>query len=452
MDEAVARSQEVHESAEIDDLDDLARIDHADLRFGYNAADPVDRRLRRLGVYRGDLDRAVVVDIDLGAGRLDDLANDLAAGADDLADLVARDRECRDPRRVLADFLARPGQRLRHLAEDVAASVFRLIERDAHYLLGDRGDLDVHLQRRDAALGAGDLKVHIAEMVFVAENVRQHGKAVLLLDQPHRDPGDRARQRHAGIHQRERRAAHARHRGRAVRLGDLGDDADRIGETVFWRQQWPYGAPGELAVADLAPSGRTHTAGFAGRIRWEVVVQDKAFAVFAFKRVDDLLVLSGTECRDHQCLRLTACEQNRAVRPRQEADLAIDRPYCSRVAPVDPGSIAQDGAAHDLLFDILEQLHRKRPLLVILEQGDDAVLGCVKPIAALLLAAFAIGRLDLRSDGLAQPGLDLALVGGRLGKAPRLFGAGLGQFDNRVDDRLEALVPERDRAEHNLLG
>ena len=90
----------------------------------------------------------------------------------------------------------------------MAPAVPRLIERDAHDLLGDRGDLDVHLQRRDAALGAGDLEVHVAEMVLVAEDVGQHGKAVRLLDQPHRDPGDRARQRHAGIHQRQRGAAH----------------------------------------------------------------------------------------------------------------------------------------------------------------------------------------------------------------------------------------------------
>src|SRR4051812_18907318 len=161
MDEPVARSQEVHEGAEIDDLDDLAGVDHAEFRLGDDAADPVDRRLRRLSVNRGDLDRAVVVDIDLGTGRFDDLADDLAAGADDLADLVARDRESGNPRRVIADLLARAGQRLGHLAEDMTSPVPRLVKRDAHDLLGYRGDLDVHLQGGDAAFAAGDLEVHI---------------------------------------------------------------------------------------------------------------------------------------------------------------------------------------------------------------------------------------------------------------------------------------------------
>ena len=76
-----------------------------------------------------------------------------------------------------ADVVARAGQRLRHLAEDVQAAVARLRQRDLHDLRGDRGDLDVHLQRGDALLGAGDLEVHVAEMILVAEDVGEHGEA-----------------------------------------------------------------------------------------------------------------------------------------------------------------------------------------------------------------------------------------------------------------------------------
>ena len=42
--------------------------------------------------------------------------------------------------------------------------------------------------------GAGDLEIHVAEMILVAEDIRQHGKAFRLLDQPHRDPRHRAGQ------------------------------------------------------------------------------------------------------------------------------------------------------------------------------------------------------------------------------------------------------------------
>ena len=73
-----------------------------------------------------DLDGAVVGNVDLGAGLLHDLADDLAARADDLADLVDRDREHLDARRMLAELGAGLRERLAHLAEDVQAAVLRL--------------------------------------------------------------------------------------------------------------------------------------------------------------------------------------------------------------------------------------------------------------------------------------------------------------------------------------
>ena len=98
-----------------------------------------------------------------------------------------------------------------------SAAVLRLIERDAHDLLGDAGDLDVHLQRGDAALGAGHLEVHVAEMILVAEDVGQDREALTLEDEAHGDAGDRTAQRHARIHQRQRGAADGGHGRRAVR-------------------------------------------------------------------------------------------------------------------------------------------------------------------------------------------------------------------------------------------
>src|SRR6059058_5810070 len=86
VNEPVARSEKIHEGAEIDDFHDLATVDDAEFGFGHDPANPVDRGLRRIAIYRGNLDGPVVVYIDLGPGRLDDLADDLAAGTDHLAD------------------------------------------------------------------------------------------------------------------------------------------------------------------------------------------------------------------------------------------------------------------------------------------------------------------------------------------------------------------------------
>ena len=81
--------------------------------------------------------------------------------------------------------------RLGHLAEDEQPALASLLERVGEDLEGDAGDLDVHLQGGDPVLGAGDLEVHVAEVVLDAGDVGEHDVVVALLDQPHRDAGDR---------------------------------------------------------------------------------------------------------------------------------------------------------------------------------------------------------------------------------------------------------------------
>ena len=95
-------------------------------------------------------------------------------------------------RRVLRELLARPVDRLGHLAEDEQAALAGLLQRVAEDLEGDAGDLDVHLQGGDPLGGAGDLEVHVAEVVLDAGDVGEDDVVVALLDQPHRDAGDRA--------------------------------------------------------------------------------------------------------------------------------------------------------------------------------------------------------------------------------------------------------------------
>src|SRR3546814_1127661 len=53
---------------------------------------------------------------------------------------------------------------------------------------------------------------------------------VAFQDQAHRDARNRTLDRNTGIHHRQTAAADRRHRGRAVGHGDVGQDADGVGE------------------------------------------------------------------------------------------------------------------------------------------------------------------------------------------------------------------------------
>ena len=272
-----------------------------------------------------DLDRAIVFDVDLGAGLFDDFADDLAARTDDFTDLVDRDVHHFDARCEFAELRTAFGDGLGHFAEDVLAAALCLAECDLHDLFGDTGDLDVHLQRGDAVGSTGNLEVHVAEVIFVTEDVGENREALAFQDQAHGDTGNRLCQRNAGIHQRQRGAADGCHRGRAVGLGDLGDDAQRVGELFRRRQHRANGAPCELAMADFAAARGAHAACFTDRVGREVVMQQEAFLVHAGQAVDILLVFAGAERGNDDRLRFAAGEQRRTVGARQDADFRDDR-------------------------------------------------------------------------------------------------------------------------------
>src|SRR3546814_11990866 len=121
-------------------------------------------------VGRGDLDHALVIDVDLGAGGGDDLADHLAAGADDVTDLRLVDLHRLDARGVRREFFARVIARLGHFAEDMRAAIMRLRQRDLHDLFGDAGAVDVHLKAGHAIAGARDFYVHVSAWIPVAKD------------------------------------------------------------------------------------------------------------------------------------------------------------------------------------------------------------------------------------------------------------------------------------------
>ncbi len=197
-------------------------------------------------------------------------------------------------------------------------------KRFPHDLRGDAADLDVHLQRRDAVSRSGDFEIHIAVVIFRAGDVGQDGVIVAFFHQSHRNSSYRRLQRYACIHQRKRRAANRGHRGRSVRLQDVGDHAHRVRPVFF------VGSIAEIARSASAPCPISRrpaprkNCNFAHREWREIVMQHEALLGFAFEDFEALHVVAGAQGRRHQSLGFAASEDRGSVRARQHADFDPD--------------------------------------------------------------------------------------------------------------------------------
>ena len=148
-------------------------------------------------------------------------------------------------------------------------------------------------------------------------------------------------------------AADAGHRARAVRLEDVGDHADRVGELVVIGQHRVDAPLGEHAVADFAPARAADRPHFADRERREVVVEHELLRVLLEQAVDALLVAAGAERDGHERLRLAALEQRRAVHAREHVDLALEIARSVLLSRPSGRVPAEDQIADDVLFQVV---------------------------------------------------------------------------------------------------
>ncbi len=455
MDETVGARHNLNKGAEVHDFADDAVVDLAHLRLFDDPLDDLPRRLCRLGVIAGDQHRAVVGDVELAAGLVLDAADDLAAGADDLTDLVRVDLDGGDPRGVGGEVAARLGEGLLHLPEDVQPPLARLTEGLLEDLAGNAADLDIHLQGGNPVLGAADLEVHVAEVVLHPLDVGEDGELVTLLHQPHGDPRGRFGERHAGVHQRQDAAAHGGHGGGAVRLQDLGEDADHVREGLLGRQQRPDGARRQCPVADLAAARRTEELRLAHGEGGEVVVQQEALVDVAVDGVQPLGVASHPEGGGHQPLGLPTGEDGGTVDARQDAHLAGDRPDLVELAAVGAHPVVDDLLPHHLRLDVVqERLDRVAEVPVGVELGEAFLLHRVERRLALELPLNHVRLGDLGGG----EGADVRLHGGKGGVGLHLGqGAGrlahlLGPLALQLAQAADLIVGEHQGVDHHRLG
>src|SRR5262249_45948742 len=111
MAEAVAARENLDEGAEVLDRGDAALVDLADLDLLGNCFDLGPGGLGAGGVEVGNVNRAVVVDVDLGPGDFLNALDILPPGTDEGADFLRIDPHDQKARRPRADLRARIAKR-----------------------------------------------------------------------------------------------------------------------------------------------------------------------------------------------------------------------------------------------------------------------------------------------------------------------------------------------------
>ena len=178
-----------------------------------------------------------------------------------------------------------------------------------HDLFGNALDFDVHLQSSDAVGGTGHFKVHVAQMIFVAQDIGQDRKATGIFDEAHGNTGHVSFHGYTCVHQGQTATAHRSHGRRTIGLCDFGHHAHGVRKLFFGRQDRSQSTLGQPAVTNFTTLCRTHAAHFACGKGRHVVVQHEAVFVFAGQGVNALCIALGAQSGDHQSLCFAACEQ-----------------------------------------------------------------------------------------------------------------------------------------------
>src|SRR3990172_10444632 len=88
VEQAVGAGKDLNKSAELYQANHLAEVGLAHLRHGRQVANHLNGFVGGDFITGGNADLAVVLDVDLHAGLLDDGADHFASGSDDIADLI----------------------------------------------------------------------------------------------------------------------------------------------------------------------------------------------------------------------------------------------------------------------------------------------------------------------------------------------------------------------------
>src|SRR5437763_5615157 len=183
--QAVSAREDFDKGAEVYNPAYRAHGGLSDFSFCGEAANTIDRSFGGGAISGGDRNGAIVLDVNLSAGFLDERANHLAAWSDDVANLIRIDFDLNNSWRMGRDAGSRGIERLPHYIQNIQPPFLRLLKSFGHYLGVDAGDLNVHLQGGDSIARTRNFEIHVAVMILCTGNVAENRVLVSLHNQSH---------------------------------------------------------------------------------------------------------------------------------------------------------------------------------------------------------------------------------------------------------------------------
>ena len=147
-------------------------------------------------------------------------------------------------------------------------------------------------------------------MVLITKDIRKNGilRTILVLDQTHSDTADGTNHLDTGVTHSKCSTAGRSHRRRAIRLKNIGNDANSVGEILGDHSL--HGTPCEVTMTNLTTTYATLGLGFASREWREVIVKKELVVAIAEYVIDQLLIELGAKSTGNECLGLTTGEDS----------------------------------------------------------------------------------------------------------------------------------------------
>ena len=204
--------QHADNCTEIEQLQHGAFIHSANFNLSRDVFNQLFGTLTSITINRGDGNRTVFLDVDACTSLLGNATNGCTTFANHVTDLFRVDLHGDHARGVGRQFAYAATCGLFHDTQNVHAAFTGLRQRNLHDLFGYALNLDVHLQCSHTILSTGNLEVHVAQVIFITQNVCEYRKLVVFLDQAHGNTGHQLFQGNTCVHQRQCTTAHRRHR------------------------------------------------------------------------------------------------------------------------------------------------------------------------------------------------------------------------------------------------